>query len=444
MTIVQAHGCFDLLHLGHIRHLQAAKAAGDYLVVTITADQHIHKGPGRPAFTERERAEALRGLSCVDEVQISRNTTAAEDIRLIRPAIFAKGPDYSESTLDAGEREALAEVGCTLLITATEKWSSTALLAQRPDVSEEIRAYLTGLQASPDEVLAWLDRALALKVLVIGDAIVDDYHYVDVLGKAGKEPILAAKYRRSEHFIGGSEAVAKHAQACSDQVQSWTGPTITKRRFIETYPFQKLFEIYEIDEASAAFMGDRAARLLSAQIAEADLVIVADYGHGFLTPTLAKTIMEHAKYLAVNVQANAGNHGFNTISKYPKADFISISERELRLDARDQVTEVRELMQRAATARDGAVLVTRGAQGCMAARTAAAADAPALATHTVDRMGAGDAVFGVTACCAAVGMPLELLCYVAAVVGTQAVGIVGNARYIERASLRTALETWLS
>ena len=444
MTVVHAHGCFDLLHLGHIRHLQAAKAAGDYLVVTVTADRYVRKGPGRPAFTERERAEALRGLSCVDEVQISRNPTAAEDIRLIRPAIFAKGPDYSASTLDAGEREALAEVDGKLLITATEKWSSTALLTPRPVVSEEIRDYLAGLKASPADVLAWLDKALALKVLVIGDAIRDEYRYCQAQGKGGKEPILVVKHVRSEAFVGGAEAVAQHARACADRVKSCSGPVVVKRRFVETYPFQKLFGEDEIDMAVAAEAGDLMAETLPPAIADADLVVVADYGHGFLTPALMQSIRDHAKYLAVNVQDNASNHGYHTISKYPRAEFLSISERELRLDARDETTDVRALMDRAVKAREGTLLVTRGAHGCMAAQRAASAEAPAFASHTVDRMGAGDAVFGVTACCAAVGMPLELLCFVAAVVGTQAVGIVGNARYIERASLRKALETWLS
>jgi cytidyltransferase-like protein len=428
--------------LGHIRHLQAAKAAGDYLVVTVTADRYVRKGPGRPAFTEHERAEALRGLACVDEVQISRNPTAAEDIRLIRPAIFAKGPDYSETTLDSGEREALAEVDGKLLITETEKWSSTALLTPRPVVSEEIRAYLSGLQASPADVLAWLDKALALKVLVIGDGILDIYRYGNASGKAGKEPILITKFAREERFVGGSEAVAQHARACANDVDYVAGPRVVKRRFVETYPFQKIFGEDEIDEQGTA----AAARHVETNkhLADYDLVIVADYGHGFMTPSLINALQARSKYLAVNVQDNAGNHGFNTIGKYQRADFISISERELRLDARDQATDVRELMQRAATARDGTVLVTRGAQGCMASRRSADAEAPAFASHTVDRMGAGDAVFGVTACCAAVGMPLELLCYVAAVVGTQAVGIVGNARYIERESLRTALTAWLS
>lgn len=443
MRVVQAHGCFDLLHLGHIRHLQAAKAAGDYLVVTVTSDRFVQKGPGRPAFTACERMEALRGLGCVDEVQLSDSPTATEAILRIKPTAFAKGPDYSVDTLDAGEREALADVGGRLLITDTQKWSSTALLKPQPDVSPEIRSYLSGLNVTADDVLAWLDKARDLKVLVIGEAIRDDYHYVNTLGKAGKEPILAAQFMRAEQFVGGAEAVANHARACSDHVTCLTGPVIVKRRYIETYPFQKLFEVYEMDEQAQERAGCELSEQAKEAIVEADVVIVADYGHGLLTPGFINTIQMHAlRNLAVNVQANAGNHGYSTISKYELADFVSLSERELRLDARDQTTPVETLAAKLSQ-RTGTVMVTRGAQGCLGCSGVEIVEAPALASHTIDRVGAGDAVFAVAACCAAVGMPLDLICYVAAVVGTQAVGIVGNARYIERESLRTALETWL-
>lgn len=442
MTLVQAHGCFDLLHLGHIRHLQAAKAAGDYLVVTVTPDRYVNKGPGRPAFTERERAEALRGLACVDEVQITSSPTAADAIRRLRPSLFAKGPDYSEETLDPGESAALADVGGELLITNTEKWSSTALLQPMPDVSEEVRGYLEGVRQVSKDVMVWLEKALALNVVVIGDAILDDYHYCDTVGKAGKEPSLVAVFQYAEQFVGGTEAVAAHARACSDAVECLTGPPVTKRRFIERYPFQKLpLEIYEMDESAAAMAGNHVAGM--ADLAAADLVIVADYGHGFVTPSLAERVQREAKFLAVNVQANGGNHGYHTISKYHRADFISLSERELRLDARDQTTRVGHLMASAASTRQSAVLVTRGAHGCQAFKRGQIVDAPALATHTVDRVGAGDAVFAVAACCAAVGMPLELLTFVAAVVGTLAVGIVGNARYIERDALHREIARWL-
>jgi len=195
-----------------------------------------------------------------------------------------------------------------------------------------------------------------------------------------------------------------------------------------------------MDEAHARSVGDIAAAVTD--FSAFDLIIVADYGHGFLTPALISAITTTpAKTLAVNVQANAGNHGFNTVSKYPRADFVSLSERELRLDARDQTNAIHDLMY---SYNYNTLLVTRGAQGCIAVDGRDVfCEAPALASHAVDRVGAGDAVLAVAACCVAVGMPLDLVTFVASVVGTQAVAIVGNSRYIERESLLQAIETWL-
>jgi cytidyltransferase-like protein len=426
------------LHLGHIRHLEAAKQHGEWLIVTVTPDRFVNKGPHRPAFTAAQRAEALMALREVDEVQITESPTAADAIRQIRPAVFAKGPDYDAENLHPDEAQAIAEVGAKLVITDTQKWSSTALL-------RESNPYLDGLRAtySAADVFGWLDRASTLRVLVVGDAIRDEYVYCDTLGKSGKDPMLAAQFVRAEAFPGGVDAVAHHVGAVADAVDVLTGPTTVKRRFIEQYPFQKLFEVYEMDERAANDETPRLLETLPGHLQSADLVIVADYGHGLLTPPVIELLTDRARQLAVNTQANAGNHGFNTISKYRRASFVSLSEREIRLDARNQQTRLEYLMQRLARRVDGSVVVTRGEKGAWATDGMVCNSAPALTTHAVDRTGAGDAVFAVTACCAAVGMPLDLIAFMASVVGTMAVGIVGNARYIERKSLRAAVESYL-
>src|SRR5882762_3471869 len=89
--VVHCHGVFDLLHIGHIKHLEAARKLGDLLVVTLTPDRHVNKGPHRPAFPERLRAEALASLACVDYVAINQWPTAVETIELLKPSLFVKG-----------------------------------------------------------------------------------------------------------------------------------------------------------------------------------------------------------------------------------------------------------------------------------------------------------------------------------------------------------------
>jgi rfaE bifunctional protein nucleotidyltransferase chain/domain len=128
-TIGQCHGCFDLLHPGHIRHLQDARKRCAVLVVSVTSDRHIHKGPGRPVHTAEERAFMISALSCVDFVVVDDNPNAVNAIRRIRPHLFFKGVDYSEKdTIDPMERTAVEGFGGTVVYTMTPKQSTTDII----------------------------------------------------------------------------------------------------------------------------------------------------------------------------------------------------------------------------------------------------------------------------------------------------------------------------
>ena len=95
-VIVHCHGVFDLLHIGHIRYLQKARELGDVLVVTVTPDQYVNKGPHRPAFDEKHRLDSLAALDCVDYVAVNQWPIAAEALRLLKPDIYAKGAEFLE------------------------------------------------------------------------------------------------------------------------------------------------------------------------------------------------------------------------------------------------------------------------------------------------------------------------------------------------------------
>src|SRR6266705_1601825 len=92
--IIHCHGVFDLCHVGHIYHLKEAKSMGDVLIVTLTPDRWVNKGPDRPAFSDGLRAEVLAALDVVDYVAVNKWPTAVETIKLLRPAVYVKGPDY--------------------------------------------------------------------------------------------------------------------------------------------------------------------------------------------------------------------------------------------------------------------------------------------------------------------------------------------------------------
>ncbi len=158
-TVALCHGVFDLLHIGHIRHLKEARRAADYLVVSITPDQFVNKGPHRPAFTARLRAEALAALRQVDFVVINQWPTAVEVLDKLKPNVYVKGPDYrlAEDDLTGGitrEREAIEAVGGRLIFTSDITFSSSHLLNRYySPFSEEMESFLKGMRGQREELL---------------------------------------------------------------------------------------------------------------------------------------------------------------------------------------------------------------------------------------------------------------------------------------------------
>jgi len=129
---VLCHGCFDLMHPGHIKHFQAAKKMGDILAVTVSPDEFIDKGPGRPVFVQSLRAESIAALECVNFVAINRWPTAEETLRLLRPAIYVKGQEFENLQDKTGkiqkEFDVLKEIGAELRVTKEVVFSSTKLI----------------------------------------------------------------------------------------------------------------------------------------------------------------------------------------------------------------------------------------------------------------------------------------------------------------------------
>lgn len=133
--LVATNGCFDLLHVGHVRYLETARALGDALAVGVNGDRSVQtlKGEGRPLNREQDRAEVLAALAAVDYVVIFQEVRATEFLREVRPAVYVKGGDYKPATLDADERAALQEIGAEIKIIPFEAGYSTTSLIERMD-----------------------------------------------------------------------------------------------------------------------------------------------------------------------------------------------------------------------------------------------------------------------------------------------------------------------
>ena len=176
-----------------------------------------------------------------------------------------------------------------------------------------------------------------------------------------------------------------------------------------------------------------------------DLVIVSDFGHGFLTDNLAKIICSEAKFLAVNTQTNGANMGFNLITRYLNVDYAALDELEIRYAAHDKTGKLSKVMKKVANKiKCDNLIITRGNHGALSlSEKVELISAPALATNVVDPIGAGDAFFAFTAPLVAMNVPQDLVVFIGNAVGALAVQIICNREPVDPIDLKKFITTIL-
>jgi rfaE bifunctional protein kinase chain/domain/rfaE bifunctional protein nucleotidyltransferase chain/domain len=473
-TVAQCHGCFDLMHPGHIKHFESASKAADILVVTVTPDRFVNKGPGRPVFGEALRMESIAALECVDYVALNEWPTAIETIRLVRPDFYVKGPDYRDRDQDLTgnirkEEDAVAEVGGQFYITDDVTFSSSKIInAHFNPLPGNVQEYLSGIRDKfpVDHILSKLNSLSDLRVLVIGDTIVDEYHYCVPLGAASKSPTLSVKFIRAESFPGGSLAIANHVNEFAGKVHLLSvlgkqndqrdvilpklrpgieshffsrddSPTVTKRRYISEFLNTKMFSVnFMNDKFLEPALEEEIIQKLESLLPEIDIVLVADFGHGMITPRIREHLAASGKFLSINAQTNSANFGYNYITRYNKVGYVSIDEKELRLPFGDQHGSVSDLVRKLnSQVHADSILITLGAKGAVYHKDNHDYKAPPLASTVVDSVGAGDAVLSITTLCAYKEFEPELIPFIGNVVGSVAVNILCNERPVNKAEI---------
>ena len=471
-TIVQSHGVYDIIHPGIVQHLNLAKERGDVLIVTVIKDKHVRLGPGRPLFNEQLRLENVISLQPVDYVSLVDEEAPFECVRLIKPDIFAKGKAVRErdqavhGAMFGEEKEhnfGKIKIFETDGFTFHTQQLVNNFMAVYPD---ETKKYLTDFSGkySFKNVAAQLNKLKSLKVLLIGDGIIDEYHYCDAMGRSSKAHLVVNKYLTHETFAGGAFALANHLSSLCDQIHLVTllggndsrerfiskslrsnvtpryfyrenSSTIVKKRYLNNYSSQKLFEVNYLDDRYIE--GEQEAEVinyLKKEIPNYDIVLASDFGHGFITEEIIKLIKRHARKYAVNTQTNAANTGYNLITKYQKPYYICVDESELRLAAQEKHATIEGVAQRIKNMVGARYLiVTLGKRGSLGVdRKNEVNRTPIFSAKVVDTIGAGDAFFAYTAPCFAIGMPLDLVSFIGNVVGALAVQIVGNKKPVEK------------
>ena len=462
--IVLCHGCFDFLHLGHIKHFNAAKKQGDYLVVSITSGNFVQKGLNRPIYSESERVEFLSSIDIIDYIYIDNNLSASNVISKIKPNFYSKGSDYKNLNKDLSKK-ILQEVKLTKkyggkVIFTNEKSFSSSSLINNHSLGKELinKINLVKKKFSFEKIFQTLSQMRNKKVLIIGDTIIDEYIYVTALGRPSKENIIASLYNKKELFLGGVFGSVGNLSSFCNKVDVLTTvgknkeindfikkklPTninkkiffqknsrITKKtRFIDTphSNLKKLYEIYDMDDTPIDNkLENKIYNFLNKNIKKYDLIIVHDFGHGLITDKLIKLISNKSKFLSVNAQINAGNKGYNLITKYKKGNYYCLDLNEGRMATRDKFMELKDIPKEILKLTKGKnISLTMGAKGSISSNGKNLINMPSFTSTVVDTMSAGDAYFIISTMMFYLSKSLEISSFMGNLAGAITAGTKG-------------------
>ncbi len=475
--IVQCHGVFDLLHLGHIRHLKEAKKLGDKLIVSVTPDRYVNKGPGRPAFKENLRLETLAAIGVVDYVVLNDAPDAISAIKKIQPKVYVKGVEYKNHKKDvtgkiSRETAAVENHGGEIYYSDDIVFSSSSLINKylMPS-SPEVERFIQQVKAqySLEQLIEKIENLADLKVVIVGDAILDEYQYVELLGQSGKGLHMVAALRDKELFLGGSLILANHIAQFVKEVVLITAlgekcphlnfirekldkkvilqpiyikdkPTLVKKRYVlqDGKSLTKLFEVYSFNDFH--LNSDKlnlALQEIKKAASNAQMLLVSDFGNGFTNNGLIQGLAKIPIFMALNTQINSGNRGYNVVTQYKKADYISLNEPEVRFAAHDRYAPLDEVVATICQKmKCQSFSVTRGINGVFCLEQGKSAlQIPAFVSEVVDRVGAGDSYLALSSLCKAKGYPMIVSGFIGSLAAALEVQIVGNKEAVKKDAL---------
>ena len=466
------HGVFDFFHYGHLLHIEKAKSLCDILVVSITSDKFIKKGIGRPFYNNFQRKKILSSLIQINYLYVSESESSVELINKLKPDIYFKGNDYKNNLNDITgmikkEKDLVNKNGGKVIITDELTFSSSTLLNKYGETfNNNQKLFIKKIKNkySFDQIKKIVESFSDLKVLVIGEAIIDEYTFCEALGKSGKEPVLIFKKLNTERYLGGILAIARHlASFCKEiRILSMVGdtdtkkkeimnkleknikcsfyvkknsPTILKKRYIDKIDMRKVFGAYSINDTRISQKEEN--KMLNAfKINQKiyDLIIVADYGHGMITPKIAKYISKNKKFVSLNTQINSTNIGLRSLSKFKKIKNLVINASELRYEMNNNDLDIIYLAKKfIKKIKCDQLCVTEGKKGAFIInKKLNVFKCPAFLNKPKDKVGAGDAYLSLISLCQFKKVDINLANFIASLGAAKSADTIGNKSPIEK------------
>ncbi|MBN2423266.1 hypothetical protein JXB41_08645 [Candidatus Woesearchaeota archaeon] len=331
--------------------------------------------------------------------------------------------------------------------------------------------YINKRNYSISKIYGLIEQLKKLNIIIIGDAIIDEYVFVTPKGRAIKDPILSVEFNKEERYAGGILAIANHISSYVNNITLLTlignqksninfieeslasniklitfkkenSPTTIKRRYIDSYRNNKLFKIeYMNDRPIPKNLTNKIIEYLSTELPKYDLVIVGDFGHGFINNEIRDILEEKSKFLSLNVQSNSANMGYNYVNHYKKPDFLCMGEQEIRLPVMSRFEEMEEVIIDFYNKFNyPKFMVTQGKNGSIFFNKGELFKAPALVNTVIDTVGAGDALFAISSLFAYLNVEPELLLFIANCAGGIKANIMGNKEPVTKDKLINFIE----
>jgi cytidyltransferase-like protein len=424
------HGVFDLIHAGHILHIKSALKQCDELIVSITADQFVNKGPNRPVLNQIQRANLILNIKGINFVFINNYETSENVIQTAKPDLYFKGKDYkNQKDLTENlkkEIKCLKKNNGKIIYTSDKIFSSTKILKDKFNLKDTNIENIKNKKIDYKKLMTIsskiISKKIPKKILVLGEPIIDQYKYVKTLGKSAKNNILTTSESESiklSTYYGGSLLILNVLEKFIDNVEVFdlfknTNITkknlnnslkiqnnlkeklIIKQRFIDEYSSQKLFQINFNQKINLEkLIEKKIIKFLRKNYKNYDLIVIADFGHGLINDNILKCINSIKANYAINCQVNSYNYGFNLVTKYKKGYLVSIDEVEFRLAFKDQHGAIEKIIinNLSLIKNYKYFVVTLGKKGSILVHKSKIYQFPTITKNNVDTTGCGDIFF---------------------------------------------------
>ena len=431
-----AHGVFDIVHIGHLEHFRIARQNCDKLIVSVTADKYVNKGPNRPVFNIKDRVNFLKSIKYIDKVIISNHETALNNIKRVKPNIYFKGLDYNNVNLRAKndlskEINILKKYGGKFFVTKSKLNSSSRILNDNFNfIKKDLKTFL--LTINKKEILKKLNNCFFSnkikfngKVLLTGEQILDFYTWVNLQGKSQKSGVISSVKLKTQKYGGGTILVASLFKNFFDKfsylidgnkfkiniIKKYIGKfnninfILTKRkinkilikeRYIDNYSKSRLFQLnqnqkfYDVKNENLKFQ-----KILKSKLHKYNYIVIFDFGYGYFDAKFAESLKNKKNIFFINCQTNSSNYGFNLFSKFKKAEIMCVDEAEFRLTVRDKQKPIYDLLKENYELLKSykVFIVTSGSSGCYILSKSKTFYIPTVFETTADTTGCGDIFF---------------------------------------------------